>query len=263
MTKLSIITVNRNNLSGLQKTIESVFAQTFSDYEYLVIDGNSNDGSKELIEKYENQLAYCKSEKDSGIYDAMNKGILRAKGEYLLFLNSGDFLYQNDVFSDLFSRNPTADILYGNQFLIGYSVKKYPPNLPLEFFLSDTLPHQASFIKRSLFDKVGLYTVKYEMANDYKFFLEAIFNYQCSYKYYDITIVNFDMTGYSNIHSHKILDEFKAIRNEVLLNSIDEFEMLLANSKKLLQIENSRSYKLLKRIKKILKTESNKGQQSI
>ncbi len=88
MLKLSIITINLNNLAGLQKTMQSVFEQTFTDYEYIVIDGGSTDGSKEYIEQHSDKLAYWVSEKDKGIYNAMNKGIIKAGGDYLLFLNS-------------------------------------------------------------------------------------------------------------------------------------------------------------------------------
>ena len=90
---LSIITVNLNNCDGLQKTIDSVVGQTFTDYEWIVIDGGSMDGSRELIEQYADCLAYWCSEPDNGIYNAMNKGISRATGEWLLFLNSGDSLF--------------------------------------------------------------------------------------------------------------------------------------------------------------------------
>ena len=89
--KLSIITVNLNNLEGLKKTYESVVCQTFTDYEWLVIDGGSTDGSREFIEEHQDKFAYWCSEPDKGIYNAMNKGIVRAKGEYLNFMNSGDY----------------------------------------------------------------------------------------------------------------------------------------------------------------------------
>ncbi len=91
--KLSIITVNLNNKDGLQKTIDSVISQTFKDFEWIVIDGGSTDGSKELIEKYSDYISYWVSEPDKGIYNAMNKGIKVAKGDYLEFLNSGDIFF--------------------------------------------------------------------------------------------------------------------------------------------------------------------------
>lgn len=100
--KLSIITVNLNNRDGLKRTIDSVVSQTFTDYEWIVIDGGSNDGSRELIEHYSDHFAYWCSEPDKGIYNAMNKGIAHAKGEWLQFLNSGDVLYSNNTLASVF-----------------------------------------------------------------------------------------------------------------------------------------------------------------
>lgn len=114
MPKLSIITVNLNNREGLRKTIESVICQSFSDYEYIIIDGGSTDGSKELIELYQNKVTYWISETDKGIYNAMNKGIKTGKGDYCLFLNSGDWLVNSTVIEKEFSDSKQADIIYGN-----------------------------------------------------------------------------------------------------------------------------------------------------
>jgi glycosyltransferase involved in cell wall biosynthesis len=101
MIKLSIITINYNNRDGLEKTIRSVIDQRFTDFEFIVIDGGSTDGSVDNIRKYENKINYWCSEKDAGIYNAQNKGIKKAKGEYCLFLNSGDFLYNEDVLNKI------------------------------------------------------------------------------------------------------------------------------------------------------------------
>ena len=111
--KLSIITVNLNNLEGLKKTYESVVCQTFTDYEWLVIDGGSTDGSREFIEQHQDKFAYWCSESDKGIYNAMNKGIVRAKGEYLNFMNSGDYFVSDKTLAKVFSREINVDILYG------------------------------------------------------------------------------------------------------------------------------------------------------
>ena len=111
--KLSIITINLNNAAGLRKTIESVVNQTFTDYEYLIIDGGSTDGSVEVIKEFADKITYWVSEPDKGIYNAMNKGILKARGEYLQFLNSGDWLVDNEVLFRVFSLNHFEDILYG------------------------------------------------------------------------------------------------------------------------------------------------------
>ena len=112
--KLSIITINYNNRDGLQKTIESVVSQSFKDFEWIVIDGGSNDGSRELIERYAESISYWVSEPDKGIYNAMNKGIKASNGDYLLFLNSGDSLCDEYVIADFQKLSFTEDIISGN-----------------------------------------------------------------------------------------------------------------------------------------------------
>jgi len=109
--KLSIITVNLNNAEGLRKTIESVVTQTFTDFEYIIIDGGSTDGSVEIIKLYADKITYWVSEPDKGIYNGMNKGIMVAKGEYCQFLNSGDWLVNENVLKEVFA---DVDIVYGD-----------------------------------------------------------------------------------------------------------------------------------------------------
>lgn len=116
--KLSIITVNRNNTEGLRKTIESVVSQTYTDFEYIIIDGASTDGSVDIIKEYADRITYWVSEPDNGIYNAMNKGILKAKGEYLQFLNSGDWLVDEGVLQTMIKYTDDVDILIGNIYLI-------------------------------------------------------------------------------------------------------------------------------------------------
>ena len=114
MKKLSIITINRNNSAGLHKTIESVVSQTFTDYEYIIIDGASTDGSVDIIKQYANKITSWVSEPDKGIYNAMNKGILKATGEYLLFLNSGDSLHTYNVLNEIFRKEINSKIILGD-----------------------------------------------------------------------------------------------------------------------------------------------------
>ena len=116
MPKLSIITINLNNKAGLEKTINSVLGQSYKDYQFIIIDGGSSDGSKAVLEHIDNKNTIVISEKDNGIYDAMNKGINLAKGEYLLFLNSGDSLNVPTTLSEVFSKEIETDILYGRKF---------------------------------------------------------------------------------------------------------------------------------------------------
>ncbi len=194
-TKLSIITINRNNKDGLQKTIESVINQTFKDYEYIVIDGASTDGSVDVIKQYANQITYWVSEPDKGIYNAMNKGILQTKGEYCLFLNSGDYLFDSNVLSSFFEQKPQEDIAFGN--ILGDTIN-YPTNLRFSFMYGLTIQHSASFIKRKLFDRIGLYDESYKIVSDWCFFMLALYKYDSSYKYYPIVISVFDTTGISS-----------------------------------------------------------------
>jgi len=116
MPKLSIITVNHNRAEGLRKTIESVVNQTDSEHEYLIIDGGSTDGSLEVINNYSNRISYFISEKDHGIYDAMNKGIIKSKGEWIFFLNSGDTFNKTNILKSAFANgyDKNAQIVYGN-----------------------------------------------------------------------------------------------------------------------------------------------------
>ena len=114
--KYSIITVNYNNKDGLRKTIESVIHQTFRDFEFIVIDGGSTDGSAEVLKEYDAQIDYWVSEPDNGVYYAMNKGTRQAHGDYLNFMNSGDCLYDEKVLEHLSAKGLSADIIVGRDY---------------------------------------------------------------------------------------------------------------------------------------------------
>jgi len=156
--KFSIITVNYNNLEGLKKTVESVKNQTYQKFEYIVIDGGSYDGSLEFIKDNESLLDYWVSEPDSGVYQAMNKGIKKASGEYLLFLNSGDHFYNDEVLEKNHKAIKDSDIIYFDlQVVEGDKkfIKTYPNTLSFSYFVEDTLPHPATFIKKEAFVKTN------------------------------------------------------------------------------------------------------------
>lgn len=210
---LSIITVNYNNLEGLVKTVNSVLNQTFEEFEWLIIDGGSNDGSKDVIQNIsDKRLLYWVSEPDTGIYNAMNKGIIRAKGEYLLFLNSGDYLVDDAVLSKVFSRHYSSDIFYGNLVREKDGVKYIVESLDSESLKASdlfrtSLPHQASFIKRDLFDKYGLYEEKYRIVSDWQFFLKCIVFKNIAIEYIHIPISVYCGGGISEIDSEKYLYE--------------------------------------------------------
>ncbi len=203
MPKVSIITINYNNCDGLEKTIPSVLSQTFTDYEYILIDGGSTDGSLELIKSHADKIAYWVSEKDAGIYDAMNKGIAVAKGEYCLFLNSGDYLYQTDVLQQVADLHLSADICYSDLLTArdGVMVGRInsPEKISLAFLLVGTLPHQAQFIKRALFEEYGNYADAYKMCADWEFVIRVFFKKKpFEFKHIAIPVAVYDLSGFSS-----------------------------------------------------------------
>jgi glycosyltransferase involved in cell wall biosynthesis len=237
MPKLSIITVNLNNTKGLERTMNSVFHQTFKDFEYIIIDGGSTDGSKELIENGSNNFVYWVSERDNGIYHAMNKGIKKAKGDYLLFLNSGDYLINDGILENIISELDGTGIIYGNIFLVINREKSwtghYPAKLSFQYFVDSSLPHPATFIKRTLFDKVGFYNESMKIIADWKFFLDAICRYNASYKHIDKTISVYDHNGLSSKAENLegMQKEKRTVLEEeyaVFLNDINELKQLRA-----------------------------------
>ena len=213
--KLSIITVNFNNLEGLKKTYESVASQTFRDYEWLVIDGGSTDGSREFIEQHQDKFAYWCSEPDKGIYNAMNKGIVKAKGEYLNFMNSGDCFVGEDVVKRVFSEQYITDIIYGIQLSQdGNHIIPINIHTKLNWYelFCKTIPHQASFIKRELFQSFGMYDENYKVISDYKWFIEAVIYHGASYSFYPKAVSFVDGGGISSTNlltaeRHKLVKE--------------------------------------------------------
>lgn len=222
--KLSIITVNFNNKQGLQKTIDSVISQTYQNFEWIIIDGGSTDGSKELIEKYQEHFSYWCCENDKGVYNAMNKGIAQTKGCYLNFMNSGDCFASNRVLEKTFMNDFNADILYGNAVVYNkdkqYTLKTiHSDHIKGVDLISSSICHQAAFIRRELFCKYGLYDETLKIVSDWKFFFEVILFHHCSVKYLNIDVVNYDLNGMSSINT----DTLKEERLKVLRKLLPEF----------------------------------------
>ena len=213
--RLSIITINLNNCKGLHKTIESVIAQTFTDFEWIIIDGGSTDGSRELIEQYADHFAYWVSEPDRGIYNAINKGIAQAKGEYIQILNSGDCLFEGSTLEQLFSNQYDADILYGDAVCLypdGSRLdKKYPDTVSLNYFIHDVINHQASFYRRQVFDGHP-YNEKYMIAGDWAYCMEAVCR-GMRFIHINQTIVYYDNNGISAQWSERQIKEREDILN--------------------------------------------------
>lgn len=201
MPKISIITINYNNLVGLQRTVESVVNQTWQEFEFIVIDGGSTDGSAAYIETQSESIDYWVSEPDSGIYNAMNKGIAKATGEYLLFLNSGDYFFSTTVLQENYTKLADYDLIYFNIQHIGknnYSrTLSYPERLRFSDLFFDCLSHQATFLRKDLFDSVGLYDENLTIVSDWKFIILALFKYHCSYLKVDTTLSTYSLDGIS------------------------------------------------------------------
>jgi glycosyltransferase involved in cell wall biosynthesis len=175
---LSVITVVYNNAADIEQTMLSVLNQTYSGIEYIVIDGQSTDGTIQIIEKYKDRLAKFISEKDKGIYDAMNKGLAMATGDYVLFMNSGDEIYAPDTVGNVFATTPDADIYYGETEMIdqqgnslGQRRHAAPENFTWRSFkYGMSVSHQAIYIRRSL---VETYEPKYQLSADIDWILRA------------------------------------------------------------------------------------------
>lgn len=217
--KISIITVNYNNLEGLHQTIESVSSQTWQAFEHIIIDGGSTDGSVAYIESKSERFAYWVSEPDKGVYQAMNKGIAQASGDYLLFLNSGDHFYSNKVLEQNHQEIKNAAIIYFNlQVVEGHKVfiKEYPEILSFSYFVKDTLPHPATFIAKEAFEKTNLYNEDFKILSDWKFFLDSICKYNVTYKKINTTLSTFYIGGMSSNPANRgiKLDEKQQVLQE-------------------------------------------------
>ena len=188
--------------SGLKRTIDSVTGQTFTDFEFIIIDGASDDDSPRIIREHAGNLSYWISEPDNGTYSGMNKGIRAAKGEYCLFLNSGDFLIHSGVLEDIFSKDLSADIVSGNVLKIRPNNKfrrvSSPGSVSLHKLCIHSLPHQASLIRRSLFEETGYYNESYRIVSDWEFFLKALVIHEKSYQHIDIDFSYFKIGGVSS-----------------------------------------------------------------
>lgn len=224
---LSIITINYNNASGLRKTLESAKNQTSKNFEHIIIDGGSSDDSVSVIKEflldsdYSNRVSFWCSEKDKGIYDAMNKGIPLSKGKYCLFLNSGDYLADTKVVERFESYNLTEDIIYAN--IIFYNSEKewkmtYPKKLTLDFFYRHkTLSHQNTLFITS-YMKNHHYSLKYKIGGDVDLYWRALCLDNLNFKYVDDVISKYECeSGLSSIK------DYETLRNKEWETQINEY----------------------------------------
>ncbi|MBR6929888.1 MAG: glycosyltransferase [Bacteroidales bacterium] len=246
--RLSIITINRNNAAGLEKTLQSVALQTFKEFEYIIIDGASTDGSVEVVKLHEPEFAHLKwvSEPDKGIYNAMNKGIRMASGDYIQILNSADCLATDDVTEQMLVALEKADypsILYGNM------VKCFPDGhrmvdknfagqeITMLGMYTGTLNHDPTYIRRDLFAKYGFYDESLKIVSDWKWYLQAIVLGNEKPKYVDLDVTLFDMTGISETNKELTQAErkqvLKQLFSEAVLKDYEQYAFPIEQMKRL------------------------------
>lgn len=176
--RLTVITIVFNNVTDIERTMLSVFNQTYSNIEYIIIDGKSTDGTVQLLENYRERLSHFVSEPDRGIYDAMNKGLALAKGDYVLFMNSGDEIYSPETVARVFSSEPDADIYYGetemynqNWESLGQRRHRAPETFSwLSFQYGMSVSHQAIYVKRTIAEP---FDTRYQLSSDIDWIIKA------------------------------------------------------------------------------------------
>ena len=298
--KLSIITINYNNAEGLRKTLASVAAQTFRDFEHIIVDGGSTDDSVDIIRQYaDNEAIRLEgykairsenskadnlassphhlitsspitwiSEQDKGVYDAQNKGIRLAHGEYCYFLNAGDTFCADDVLERMFSPNSLIasspnrlpNILYGNEIIVDgngqrIGIARGVENPSFVDLYNSCMKHQASFIHRSLFDKYGMYDADMRICSDFDWFFRVIaFHDEVSLQYKDIDIAYFENTGISYHNPELCAKERQQILDCYMSKRMQRDYLLLGKYPRLSRVGENKMVKLLLRIaNKLLK----------
>ena len=285
--KLSIITINYNNAEGLRKTLASVASQTFRDFEHIIVDGGSTDDSVEIIRQYADseaiRLENSKadnlasspnhlitsspitwiSEKDRGVYDAQNKGIRLAYGEYCYFLNAGDTFCADDVLERMFSPNSLIasspnrlpDILYGNEIIVDGNGKRVGiargvKNPTFVDLYNSCMKHQASFIHRSLFGKYGMYDADMRICSDFDWFFRVIaFHNEVTLQYKDVDIAYFENTGLSYHNPELCAKERQQILDRYMSKRMQRDYLLLGRYPRLSRVgDDNKVVKLLLRI---------------
>ncbi|WEK19708.1 MAG: glycosyltransferase family 2 protein [Candidatus Pedobacter colombiensis] len=203
--KVSLVTISYNSVKTIQQCIDSVASQTYKNVEYIIIDGNSSDGTRDVILKNKAHIHYFKSEEDDGIYDAMNKGIIQATGDVVGLLNADDYFANNNVVSEIaasFSQN-NADLLYADLDYVNQNGKvmrrwRSGNYLHRKFNWGWMPPHPTFYAKREMFEHLGLYNSGYGTAADYELMLRFMYLNKAKVFYLNKVIVNMTMGGVSN-----------------------------------------------------------------
>lgn len=224
--KISIITVCKNSENYIEKSIQSVISQTYKDIEYIIIDGASSDRTCELINQYSSHIDIFKSEIDRGLYEAMNKGIKLATGDFLYFLNSDDFIIDNRVIDDVvdfIGNNPISDFVYGNfqtRSTLGILAIHQPVStdriLDEMISLGDFPIQAASFFRANLFSRFGYFNQEYKIAADYEWYTRILNDPNVCFSYYSRMISSFYRGGLSS-DFHRVFPEVWSIQDRALV----------------------------------------------
>jgi glycosyltransferase involved in cell wall biosynthesis len=247
--RFSIITVNLNNILGLRKTIENVVCQTFTDYEYVIIDGGSTDGSVEVIQEFADKITYWVSEADKGIYNAMNKGIDVAKGDFICFLNSGDEFFSKYSLQ-LLAGNITdskAELFFGNFITINeITGKTIYWDVSYVRDRSDLLPHtflhNATFYSRNLFERIGRFNERFKICADLDWYMNAMINHQVSFQIIPVLLSVFN--GGRGISSVQ-MDLHKYERAVLFQKYFSGFEIALFSGRTYQRLKKSLLFKFI------------------
>lgn len=197
--RFSIITVVYNRVGSIRRTIESVLGQSFKDFEYIVIDGESTDGTLKYIKNVDSKNFKYVSEKDNGVYDALNKGVRMSRGEYVLFVHSDDYFVDNKVLSNINKHINNQDIIYGNTIYVNQEGEKvrYWKGESGDIKKGWAPCHTATILKKSVYEEIGLYNLDYSIASDYDLMIRAFCDDSNSVLYIDIDIVYMTIGGIS------------------------------------------------------------------
>lgn len=245
--KISVITVCRNNEIGLKKTIESVINQNYGDLEFIIIDGDSKDGTSSLITEYQKRFPIIfVSEPDEGIYDAMNKGINLASGEWINFMNAGDTFYNNNSISQAVSfLNDEFDIIYGNTEIIYKDFKTIKDEPGPDKLWMGRIPHQSSFIKSSIMRKYG-YNKDNKIVADLEFFMSAYYN-GGKIKKINQTISSFAKDGITEkMGKQVIIDAYRTVKKFKLSLIVDIYYNILKIKPFIKRLLPKKIFKLIK-----------------
>ena len=211
-SKISIIIPTYNASKTLSVALESILEQTFTDYEILIVDGLSTDHTVELAKGYQDERIKIISEKDSGIYDAMNKGIRLAKGEWLYFLGSDDRLFDNTVLETIQNSilKYNCEVVYGDIFSTRFN-GRYNGEFTFKELLSRNICHQSIFFKKSVFEITGFFDLKYRGHADWDHNFKWFLNPLIAKKYIDIVVAEYADGGFSSMNNDEMFEKDKVL----------------------------------------------------